>query len=358
MSLDAMAMLRRVRDSFFFAARSAGAMELVRRSEWRRKRLLILCLHGISIEDEHEWNPTLFMRQEVLRARLAQLKRGGYPVLPLGEAVERLWAGTLPQGAVALTFDDGTFDFYSRAFPVLQEFGFPATVYQTTLYSEFGRPVFDVFTSYLLWKARARTVDLAGVAPGGYAGPLDTRAARERALLPILRHSVAAKLDEVAKHDLLERVATALGVDIAAIEAKRILSLMNSAEISELAAKGVDFQLHTHRHDLPLDRGAFARDLETNASLLTSATGKAPRHFCYPSGLYRRDVVDWLRQERVVTATTCDPGLAHAGSAPLLLPRFVVTEQASELTFESWASGLAAIVPRRTRVAHPEAIGL
>jgi len=75
---DPLTILRLARDSFFGIARSAGAMELVRRSGWRRKRLLILCLHGISIDDEHRWKPSLFMRQEVLRARLAQLQRGGY----------------------------------------------------------------------------------------------------------------------------------------------------------------------------------------------------------------------------------------------------------------------------------------
>jgi len=355
---DPLTILRLARDSFFGIARSAGAMELVRRSGWRRKRLLILCLHGISIDDEHRWKPSLFMRQEVLRARLAQLQRGGYAVLPLGEAIRRLREGTLPQGAVALTFDDGTYDFYSRAFPVLQEFGYPATVYQTTLYSEFGRPVFDVFASYLLWKARERTVDLRDVVPDGYVGPIQTEEARDRALVPILRHAEHSRLDEVARHDVLVRLADALEVDMAAIESKRILSLMNATEMGELAAKGVDFQLHTHRHGLPHDRRAFSRDLALNASLIESATGQSPSHFCYPSGYYRRDVMEWLREAGVNTATTCDPGLAHAGTAPMLLPRFVVTEQASELVFESWASGLADIVPRRTRVAHPETVGL
>ena len=80
-------------------------------------------------------------------------------VLPLGEAVERLYRNDLPDRAVALTFDDGFADFYHRAFPIISEFGFPVTLYLTTFYSYYNRPVFDVVCSYLLWRGRARTLN-------------------------------------------------------------------------------------------------------------------------------------------------------------------------------------------------------
>jgi hypothetical protein len=73
--------------------------------------------------------------------------------------VERLYAGTLPKRAVTITFDDGMRDFHQLAYPLLHEFGYPVTVYLTTYYSEFNRPVFDVMCSYLLWKARGRRLE-------------------------------------------------------------------------------------------------------------------------------------------------------------------------------------------------------
>ncbi len=64
-------------------------------------------------------------------------------MLPLGEALARLQARTLPPRAVALTFDDGTQDFARRAAPLLAVFGMPATVYVPAYYCGREQPIFD-----------------------------------------------------------------------------------------------------------------------------------------------------------------------------------------------------------------------
>ena len=79
-------------------------------------------------------------------------------MLPLGEALQRLRAGTLPARSVAITFDDGTYDFFRQAYPLLKSYGFPVTVYQTTYYTSVERPVFNLICSYMLWLRRGEVI--------------------------------------------------------------------------------------------------------------------------------------------------------------------------------------------------------
>jgi peptidoglycan/xylan/chitin deacetylase (PgdA/CDA1 family) len=350
-----MSLVSRTKHVLFDVARRTGLMAAVRRSDWRRRRLLILCYHGVSVDDEHEWNPHLYLRQDVFRQRMASLART-CDVLPLGEGLQRLHDGTLPRAAVSITVDDGPRDFLTQAWPVLKDLSLPVTVYQTTYYVEHPFPVFDTFASYLLWKARGRKVTLGKALLG--ASPLsdarlDLADAGVRAAVQerLITHASEARLSGVQKDDVLTRLAQDIDVDIASLRARRILHLLTRDEIAHLAREGVDFQLHTHRHRTPREAREFALELSDNAQRLTALTHRPSRHFCYPSGVYRASYPAWLQAAGVISATTCDPGIATATDNPFLLPRLIDTEELSDLTFEAWTSGLAEFLPRRTRRA-------
>lgn len=62
--------------------------------------------------------------------QMAWLKRAGYHVISLDEAWQGLFRrGPLPERCAVLTFDDGYQNFADHAWPVLQQHGFPATVF-------------------------------------------------------------------------------------------------------------------------------------------------------------------------------------------------------------------------------------
>jgi len=69
--------------------------------------------------------------------------------LPLVEAVLRMRSGTLPQGAVCVTFDDGYADNETCAMPVLKKYAIPATVFVTTGFLNGGRMWNDTVTESL-----------------------------------------------------------------------------------------------------------------------------------------------------------------------------------------------------------------
>jgi peptidoglycan/xylan/chitin deacetylase (PgdA/CDA1 family) len=67
------------------------------------------------------------------RAQMNYLSLEGYRVIPLTKIDKVLDGDNLSNGkVVVLTFDDGYLDFYQNAFPILEEKGFPATVFLAT----------------------------------------------------------------------------------------------------------------------------------------------------------------------------------------------------------------------------------
>src|SRR4029078_6155684 len=97
-----------------------GITSRVASSEWRRRRLLILCYHGIARFDEHLWHPNLYLSSRAFARRMKLLRATRCAVLPLDEAVERMYRDDLPERAVVLTFDDGYYDFAAGALPTVE----------------------------------------------------------------------------------------------------------------------------------------------------------------------------------------------------------------------------------------------
>lgn len=342
--------LKGVKRSALKLSDRAGLTERVRDSEWRKRRLLILCYHSIALEDEHRWRPNLFMTSGGLKARFEILKQQGCNVLPLGRAVRLLYAGELPERAVAITFDDGTYDFYKLAYPLLSDYGYPATVYLTTYYCEQQLPVFHLLCSYMLWKRSGEVIPEVRIAGTTFRVDLQTSTGRREALDMIRGLARERRMDEQGKSKLASELAAELGVDFRALCDKRVLQLMNPAEVAEISEAGIDVQLHTHRHRSPREKSLYQREIRENRMAIHRITGRSPSHFCYPSGVVRPEFLPWLAEDDVITATTCEPGLATADTDPLLLPRLIDHQNLAPIEFEGWLSGASSILPRRNQV--------
>jgi peptidoglycan/xylan/chitin deacetylase (PgdA/CDA1 family) len=118
--------------------------------KWLRRdselRIPILMYHGISKQLDDHLHP--YFRTVTSPERFEQqmrfLSENSYEVLTLSEAVHLLQDQS-PRNStkdsasfgeqrhiVVITFDDGLRDFYSAAFPILEKFGFKATVFLTS----------------------------------------------------------------------------------------------------------------------------------------------------------------------------------------------------------------------------------
>jgi peptidoglycan/xylan/chitin deacetylase (PgdA/CDA1 family) len=318
---------------------ATGVLNAIAASPWRRNRLLVLCYHGISLRDEHIWSDLFYITPEHFRAHMEILRRTRANVLELDDALSRLRAGALPDRSVVITFDDGFYDFYHYAVPVLREFEFPSTVYLTTHYCKYLVPIFNLMTDYMLWKKRGIEVDGRSI---GLPGVLDLRTdqARRGAHASLLKFAEVGQMTTVEKDVFARRIAGLLEMDYDGFVRDRMLQIMRPEEIQEILRYGVDIQLHTHRHRTPNQRDLFIREIVDNRARILEVTGKEPRHFCYPSGVYKPAFFPWLEDAGVYSATTCEQGLATAGDYLLQLPRLLADSRLSGEELRAWVCGL------------------
>ena len=334
------------------------ALGLFRIAGWiTRKRLRILCYHSFATGEESAFRPKLFIEANTFRRRLAWLAANRYSVVPLDQAVEGLGRRTLPPRATVITIDDGFVGVYAHGWPILKEFGFPATLYVTTHYIEHDAPVFDVAIQYMLWKTTRGEADLSGLGlPAAYdrAVALGSPEARAAAADAILALGEAAE-EESERSRFAKSVGERLGVDYDAIGRQRAYSLMRGRELEELSAAGLDLQLHSHAHRLPEEGWAVERELAANRDVLEPLVGRRLAHFCYPSGYWSRAHWPWLEQHGIQSATTCEAGLNDHTTPRLALRRFLDGTNIHQLEFEAEMSGFKDLL-RSIRVRlHPGA---
>jgi len=77
--------------------------------------------------------PSTNISTEAFRGQLAYLKQNNFTVWTMGKAVDAINKGEeIPPRTVVLTIDDGYHSFYEHGLPLLEEFGYPATMYVNT----------------------------------------------------------------------------------------------------------------------------------------------------------------------------------------------------------------------------------
>jgi peptidoglycan/xylan/chitin deacetylase (PgdA/CDA1 family) len=278
-------------------------------------QLRILCYHGLWLAPGRPYGNCLFMAPEQFEARMARLRRSRRPVLALGEAVARLAANDLPPAAVVITIDDGWASTRSHMLPILERYQLPATLYATTWYSGRDLPVINVAVDYLL----------------AAAGRSDARG-------PVIRRIEA--LPEADRLAALRAFGRALGVSEAWLETRQF-HLLGPDALWDVQRRGLDVQLHTHRHiDVGALPGRLVDEVEQNRAFIARATGAPPAtHFCYPSGTWHPAAPELLAGCGVESATLVTEGINPPGCDPRALRRFVDGPSVHPIAFQAYLDG-------------------
>src|ERR1700694_1272040 len=94
----------------------------------------ILMYHSIADEDEGGVQPyyRTATAPAVFGAQMESLQKAGFSALCLSEAIRCLAEPEAARSSVVITFDDGFRNFYTNAFPILNRYGFTATMFLPT----------------------------------------------------------------------------------------------------------------------------------------------------------------------------------------------------------------------------------
>jgi len=302
-------------------------------------RLSILIYHRVLPRPD----PLFFEEPDAARFE-AEMRwvRDWFNVLPLGQAVARLYEGSLPARAAAITFDDGYADNEEVAAPILQRLGLSATFFISTGYWDGSCMWNDRLIEAIRTSTRSE-LDLRASGLGCY--PIGNLEARRAAIVTMRRD--IRHLPQARREELTQAIVAASGSN------EPPALMMPPQQVRKLRARGMDIGAHTMTHPIltRLDAATARQEIASSKQQLEELLGETIDLFAYPNGVPQQDYttehVRIVRDCGFKAAVSTAWGAASARSDRFQLPRFTPWDRAR------WRYGirLLANLQRRELVA-------
>jgi hypothetical protein len=243
-----------------------------------------------------------------------------------------------------ITIDAGWYSSFVSMLPELERHNFTATMYVTTYYSEKQVPVFNVALQYILFVTNVHSLDTTGLGLP-VENMFDLREpAQKNQVVELLQQQADQMSSEAGRQSLLSQLCERLEVSYSAIIENKLFHLASTDQLQDMADRGLDIQLHTHRHRISVNgTDCIEQELMDNKYELSQITQKDLVHFCYPSGIYDKTVWPTLEKLNIVSATTTETGLVNSQSHQYALPRILDGEEISDIEFEAELSGFGEV---------------
>ena len=249
--------------------------------------------------------------------RMLDWVKGWFNVLPLDQAVRQLVAGTLPERAAAITFDDGYADNFVIALPLLRERGLTATFFVTTGFLDGGRMFNDTVIEAVRGCARP-LLDLDALGLGRH--PLGASSERRAAINKLI--------DGIKYRPAPERLALSERIAAIAGSAPPSALMMSTQQVQELHRAGMQIGAHSVSHPIlaKLTLDDARHEISDGRKFLEDLLGERVGLFAYPNGKpgedYTEDHAQLVRQLGFDAAVSTHAGAATVSSDLMQLPRF------------------------------------
>jgi peptidoglycan/xylan/chitin deacetylase (PgdA/CDA1 family)/CelD/BcsL family acetyltransferase involved in cellulose biosynthesis len=262
--------LRPVRDRY--RLRTSGGIRLEKRHQ---PSVRIIYYHRINDERDPFFpamSPAKFEEEVGFIAR-------HYRIVNMSEALRRLSEGGPAEPVVVVTFDDGYADNYHFAYPILERYGIPATVFLTTGSIDSRVPLWFEKLALAVKTSPSESVDLE------FNTPRRLSLATEKARL-IANDQIYAYLRYLSDSERQDRLDEILRSLRGSDERERMGRMLTWDEIRALHRRGIKFGGHTVTH--PFVSRLSPEQARWEAAeckrRIESELQSGVEHFAYPSG--------------------------------------------------------------------------
>jgi len=259
----------------------------------------VMLYHRVSPSEEEQFlgdalTPEIFERQMEYFHR-------NYEPFSLYELIEYIQLRKhLPERAVVVTFDDGYRDNYLYAYPILERYNIPATIFLATGHIGTDSLFWWNKVTYAIHHTSIKRLDLDDL------GSYSLQSQRDKSHAGVVICKRLRKLHEVRRALVVERLLDLCQVGIRGLGQKLFLSWN---EVREMDSEGITFGAHSVSHrsltNMPLDSARneiiqSKKDIEENLGMEVTA-------FSYPFGDYDTEVVRLVRESGFKCAVSVLP---------------------------------------------------
>jgi peptidoglycan/xylan/chitin deacetylase (PgdA/CDA1 family) len=298
---------------------SCGVFALARSMSARMARILLY--HNFSGSGEANAGEVTV---SAARTQLEYLHRH-FHIVPLSHLIEQLGSGVpLQSHTVALTIDDGRRNCYEFFFPLLKEFGMPATFF---VVSSFIRREDWVWTDKVLWLSE-QPLPLSELGPDKIGDCFKELNQMRPEVRDARIKSIAAQMGaSIPKEPPLKYAPCSWNE----------LREMADSGLVEIGSHGV-----THSPLASLTERESWQELTVSRAQIEEGLGRDVRSFCFPNGKqsdYRPSHLQQVKEAGYAGAVVARFGLVGNRANPYELPRIGVSGKSDDLSFSKDVDG-------------------
>ncbi|HEY9160787.1 MAG TPA: polysaccharide deacetylase family protein [Desulfomonilia bacterium] len=292
------------------------------------RQSVILCYHRVlpAGSDELKFiQPGMFVTTETFEKHMQYIKKN-YKIIPL----EQLMENPRVENTCIITFDDGWYDNYKYAFPILKKYSIPATIFLATNLIGTNTWAWPDRISYYINSAPMEHVEdiinmihsQVQIMPDRYIKGLSSRGNRSALADELIGYlKMMTEGERISLMALIDNLMKELLTDL-----NRQRPWMTWPEIIEMSLGNVSFGAHSHNHVILTQTNIMdaTREITDSRNTLEDKLGKPVATFSYPNGNYNNELMQIIDNLGFKLAVTTKPGMLDESENLLALRRILI----------------------------------